>query len=420
MSRPLRVLLVGRHFWPHGSVDSGGYLVQLACGLSRRGISVEVCTPRYASSWPEKFWLREIPVHRPAMAPRSDWSIGRYTRQLTQWLRAQSGKFDVVMVDAIREESIAAIEASRLTGTPTVVRYAGWGRHADNQFWKSSRAARRCGTIGKMADAVIAKSGCCKRALIADRFADERIVRIESGFAAGPTTTIARRIEARRALAAANSDLKTHHDNVVAICNASMIREGGITDVVKATYRMVDRHPNLKVWFLGDGPHRDWIYDQLRGDGVRTSIAMPGSFANLDDVYSAADLYLQPDDTGLDHFLPMAVSMELPIVARASESVRAVLVGSLPPPTHVDTTVDDGPASWIKWIDDSSTTSYVESISSVLSDLPESRYRAGLLRRHGLRSRPTTSSIDACIVMFERTIARKSSVKRTPSSEVAS
>ena len=75
-------------------------------------------------------------VHRPAAAPRSDWSMGRYMRHLSTWLRENAESFDVMLVDAIREESMAAIEASRITrlrndsafqsaGDTTVIRCGG-------------------------------------------------------------------------------------------------------------------------------------------------------------------------------------------------------------------------------------------------------------------------------------------------------
>ena len=157
--------MVGRRFWPHGSIDSAAFLYQLAIGLNRRGIDIEVMTPRYASSWPEELVIQEIPVHRPAAAPRSDWSMGRYVRHVTSWLRDHSGSFDVLLVDSIREESIAAIEAARTIGCATILRFGGWGVQGDWTYWQSSRAARRCSVIGKRAGCVISKNAASHRAL---------------------------------------------------------------------------------------------------------------------------------------------------------------------------------------------------------------------------------------------------------------
>lgn len=421
MSRPTRVLLIGRRFWPHGGFDSAGYLTDLASGLNRRGLHVEVCTPRYAASWPERFWFREIPVHRPAAAPRSDWSISRYTRHMTHWLRHHASSFDAMLVDSIREESIAAVEACRGTACACIVRYSGHGSFSDATFWNASRAARRCGSIAKMADAVIAPTAVCNRALVADRFAADRIERIGPGFAAGPIRTPDQRAIARATLCDVNTDLRTDIDAPVAICNAPMIRGGGACDLVAATRHLIARHSNLRVWFLGDGPYRDWIYEQLRGDGVRASIAMPGSFSHIDDLYAAADVYLQTDDSGMDHFLPAAVSAELPIVAVNTDATRAILAGAsgrLLTPAGL--AGESEPACWVRWVEEPTPKHFVTAVSDVLGNVTAARSDAGNLRRYWLRQRPMTAAIDAHVDLIERVVARKRDHRQDRSAEAIS
>ncbi|TWU48717.1 hypothetical protein Poly51_46190 [Rubripirellula tenax] len=417
--------MVGRHFWPHGSVDSAAYLIQLAQGLNRRGVQIQVCTPRYAASWPEKFWLREIPVHRPAAAPRSDWSIGRYTRHLTQWLRTNASSFDLMLVDGIREESMAAIEAARSTGCPTLLRYGSRGSLSDQHYWSTSRTARRCGTVGRMADGVIVNSATCSRSLLAEGYSPERIIRIDPGFAAGPLRSSVAQKRARRSLAAINTDLHVDPDARVAICMAPMTRDGGIQDLVRAAYRIVDQVPKLKLWFIGDGPHRDWIYEQLRGDGVRASIAMPGSFCDGDELFAAADVFVQPDESGLDYFLPTAVSAELPIVSIQRDAVRSVLVGPASRES-TSTLISTGPvpggdpAQWVQWIDQPTATAFTESIAAVAANLPMYQDKASMLRRHWIRSRPMVSVIDEYVEAIERTIAKKNRVRGGDPTEVKS
>ncbi len=116
-------------------------------------------------------------------------------------------------------------------------------------------------------------------------------------------------------------------DSPVVICTSRMTRESGVNLLVKAARHLIARYPDLRLWFIGDGPHRDWIYETMRGDGVRASIAMPGSFCDVDDLFAAADVFLQTDDDGLDFFLPNAISAELPIVALDTESTRTVISG---------------------------------------------------------------------------------------------
>ncbi len=361
MNRPLRVLLIGRRFWPHVSIDTGGHLFQLACALRRHGAAVDVLTPRYSSSWPAEFTIREIPVHRPVMAPKRDWSLGRYTRSLTTWLRQRSREYDVLFCDSIREESSAAIEAGRSTGRPVVVRSSRWGFDADPMWWTSTRSARRCGSIAKLADAVIVQSADCQRSLIGDGFSADKLHRIDPGFAAGPVRSGSARLRARASLGAANSDLTTESDSTVLVCPSSMTRDSAVNQLVLAARHLIVRYPKLRLWFLGDGPNRDWIYDTLRSDGIRASIAMPGSFCDVEDILSAADVYFQPDECGLEFWLPSAIAAEVPLVAIDSQATRAVIgnpseIGQqagLSRPAGSD--VNDGlhphqgPGPWVHW-----------------------------------------------------------------------
>lgn len=400
-----RVLLIARHYWPHGSVDSACFAYQMAGALKRDGVEIEVLTPRYASSWPDRLWVGEIPVHRPAAAPRSDWSIGRYTRHLTNWLRQHGKPFDVLWVDGIRDEATAAVEAARTLGCATVLRCAGWGLNDDTQWWQTNRTAGRCAAFGKLADAVVAKSAQSARSLLASGFSPNQVVRIDQGIAAGSAVTAALRHRARKSLAAANGDLFAEDDAPVILCTSPMTRQSGIHVLVEAARTLVMRQPNLRIWFIGDGPYRDWIYQQLRGDGVRASIAMPGSFCDSDDLFLAADLYLQPDEEGLDYFLPAAVRAGLPIVAVDNASTRTVLTG----------TARQGPqfeghdvGQWIHWISGATPKLARQGLCQVLDDLPAARKDAAQLRRFLLRQQPLSATVAAYHDLFSRVIRGRS------------
>jgi len=373
---------------------------------------VEVLTPRFASSWPETLVVREIPVHRPAGAPRSDWSVNRYLRQLSTWLQDHAKGFDVLMVDAIREESTAVTEAGRELGIPVILRCSGWGEGSDQIWWKTSRATRKCGTLGKLADAVIAKSGLCQRELIAEGYPIEKVHRINEGFAASPPRTPQTRQASRSALGSINADLITSDDTPVVLCGSPMTRRGGINLLVKIAPQLVTRYPDLRIWFIGDGPYRDWIYERLRGDGVRASIAMPGSFSDFSELCHAADLFVQPDDHGLEHFLPTAVSAELPIVAVKTPSTQSVLCGptatlgndspSMEPPSP-DT--DD----LVNWCLAATGKQTRMAIIRVLEDVAQARARASELRRQLLRSCPQTKSVDSYMNLMETLVRQRTS-----------
>jgi glycosyltransferase involved in cell wall biosynthesis len=417
VNQRLRVLLIGRHFWPFGSIDSAGFLFQIACDLHRRGVHVEVVSPHYASSWPAELTVGEILGHRPVAAPKSDWSMGRYIRNLTTWLRQHAGSFDVMMVDAIREESTAAIEAARIHGCPTILRCGRWGDDSDPQWWQTGRSARRCGSIGKMANAVVAPTAACQRLLLADGYAASRVQRITDGIAAGPLQSAESRQAARTALATVNSDLVTNDDTPVVICASRMTSDGGVNLLTKAARHLVARYPDLRLWFIGDGPHRDRMYEFLRGEGVRASIAMPGSFCDIEELFVAADIFLQPDDDGLDYFLPTAIASELPVVTIDSESTRAVITART---QEANPTDEQNPASMVQWCSAATAKQIRIGIVGVLDDLPGFRTKASQLRRLLVRTRPQSDTVQAYVKLMEGLARNNSGNRRRSSAEAVS
>jgi glycosyltransferase involved in cell wall biosynthesis len=405
------VLLIGRRFWPHGSSDSACFLTELACAIRRGGMHIEVLTPRYASSWPEELVVREIPVHRPASAPRSDWSIGRYLKHLTSWLQQHAQSFDALLVDAIREEAIAVSEVGKQLGIPVVLRCGGWGEASDPNWWKTSRAGKRSCNLAKNADAIVADSGINQRDLIAEGFIRERVHRINKGFPTFPARTTRTRHLAREALGSVNSDLITSEETPVLLCTSPMTREGGINLLVNAAPHLINRYPDLRLWFIGDGPYRDWIYENLRGHGVRASIAMPGSFSDFAELCQAADLFFQPDDDGLDYFLPTAVSAELPLVCLRTPSTESLLCG---PPSSQHATITDRSnenapetADLIQWIDASTAKQTRLGVIHVLEDIQQAKHRAAELRRSLLRARPQTESVQGYMNLLEQLVRQR-------------
>jgi len=423
VTRRLRVLLIGRRFWPHGSIDTAGHFFQLACALRRHGAAVEVLTPRYSSSWPIESAIHEIPVYRPVIAPKRDWSMGRYTRSTTIWLRDHAASYDVMFCDSIREESLAAIEASRSTGCPVIVRSSRWGRYSDPSWWKTSRAARRCGIYGKSADAIIVKSAACQRTLLGEGFAAEKVHRIDPGFAAGPIRTANAKRQARISLGAANSDLVTTPESPVLICPSEMTRDSGVVALVQAARELVARYGDLRLWLLGDGPHRSWIYDTLRGDGIRASIAMPGSFCDVEDLLTAADLYFQPDDEGLEFWLPSVIAAEVPAVVVDSQATRT-LIGQTSIKNDDKLSGDTLSGDSVQWCPTndhgSATPKAVRiAIENLLDDIPAAFNRAAMLRRSLLRTRPQVNAIDSYLSLLED-VVRKATSKRENASMEAS
>ena len=427
MNPRLRVLLIGRHFWPHGSVDSAGYLIQLASGLQRRGIHVEVLTPRYASAWTTEMDFREIKVHRPFAAPKSDWSMSRYLRSIGNWLNEHAAAFDVLLVDSAREEAIATVESAKSLSAQSsnssgngsgavraVVRVSGYGDQSDRLWWESSRSSRRCAGFTKRADKVIVGSAEDERALLSQGFASSMVSRIDDGFDQAVTRTPSNRVEARRALTAINGDFHAPANEPVVLCVTNMARDSGTQVLIESARHLIARYSDLHLWLIGDGPRRDSIFQSLRGDGIRASIAMPGSFGNMEDVYRAADLFIHIDDTGMQNFLPNAIAAELPIVAVDNPQTRVRLKSELKTTpinqsAHSDADTDSTNADFVHWFQLSSPKTFRKAVRSVLDDLDDSQQKAANLKRNLIRTRSFSDTIDDYALMLEQVRRQRSS-----------
>lgn len=409
MNRQPRVLMIGRHYWPHGSLDSAAHLMQIAGALSRRGLQVEIFTPRYASTWPRRIVVREIVVHREVAAARSDWSIGRYVRGLAAWLGQHGASYQVLVADSMREESIAVVDAARQLGIKSVLHCRGWGKSGDVPWWSTGRSTRRCVAASKNSDAQIVSAASSERELLVEGFDPSRVHRIHWGFRSGENFSEDRRRLARRSLATANGDLHTEAETPVVLCAASMVRDGGIDLLMRAAHPLVTRYPDLRLWFVGDGPNRDTMYQYLRSEGVRASIAMPGSFAEMQDLFRAADVYVQLDEDGLNAHFPSAVEHELPVVAVDAVPIRERLRAAPEPLSHPEQQAAEAFESEknqvndaIFWCDESTPKSVRLGVSKALNDLGSARQRAAMLRRTLARRSPQSVAIDQYAGILER------------------
>ena len=374
---------MGRRFWPHGGHANAIHLTELASGLSRLGHHIEVVTPRYATYWTDRFQFKDFFVHRPVAAPKSDWSVARYTRQLTQWLRTKCRSFDAIIVDSIREEAIAAIEATRGTSCRTILRYGNQDGIADDQWWSHSRASRRCAAIGRMADRIIVTGANQSRSLLTNHYDAAKIKRIENGFRSGVSQNAAAKAAARKALGQVNSDLLTDTDSIVLLSSARMTRRGGVFTLVEAARLLMTKHPNLRIWFVGDGPARDKIYSTLRGDGIRAQIAMPGSFCHFEDLMMAADVFIHSDVDGSDSLLLLAIASGLPVAARTSQANFEILNAS---------TTDDCPE--VAWYDTDKEYDLRKKVNKLLSDRSASLRASEALMRRLVRVRPESRMLE--------------------------
>lgn len=331
--------------------------------------------------------------------------MGKYMRGMTNWLQENLHGYDVIYVDAAREELLAAVETAQGSGTVVLGRCRGGGQSSDIQWWESSRNGKRCITAAKKAQGLVVEDAETQKELLIHGIETPLFFRIPQGVYQLPITSHQERWVIRKQLARANTDLATEADTPVLLCHAEMSSSSGLELLVGVSRLLLLRYPNLRIWLVGDGPNRDSVYNWLRAEGVRASVAIPGSFSDPSDVFRAANLYFQAGDEGLQFFLPLAISLQMPIISIDHPSIRRIFsfdgqesaVASGVPPSSGQHALD-----LVTWCDPSRPKTIKEGIISVLEDLPQAMSRAETLRDSMLRHRPESKTLDAQIDAIHR------------------
>lgn len=336
--RSTRVLWVTRRYWPHGAGRHSRAAASLAItqALANMGMHVEVLTPRYGTHWSHEFFHGSVRVHRIASAPKGEWSMQRYVRQLSQWMHDQSPRFDWIVCDGINDDvrSVAlAVSQIRNTkrvdqsdGTRSAVVCDGWGGDGDDVWCRQARGGPRCLQSVAQLDRVISRHAALDRYLIANGVPSQRIHRIASGFHRPTRVSIEQRMGARCSLAKINLDLKTENDDRVLLWCGHMTGRGhyesGVGLLVGSARLVCARYPKLKIWMLGDGELHDWIHTELKAEGVRNAVAMPGTFPDMTEVWKSVDGVVVTDDDQVRYTLPAAISHALPTILADQTGIR--------------------------------------------------------------------------------------------------
>ncbi|MCC9603120.1 hypothetical protein LOC67_21430 [Stieleria sp. JC731] len=406
--RRLRLVLVGRHFWPHGSFDAAGHLIQLASNLHSLGQHVEVVVPRQANSCSEKFQFREFDVHRPLRMFRTGWSgrgdrsATKYIKSLREWLCQTQRDCDLIYCDSAQEECIAAVQAAKHLQVPAVVRIAGMGTSSDLSDSQGRRNVKHCVSTAMKADAIVVNNATIQRRLIIDGFGDAKTCRIPIGIGQAIQSPLQDKTLLRTALARINGDLHLFEGMSVVLSVERMQTSSGISTLVQTARILSERISGLQYWFIGDGPKRDAIFSHLKGEGLRQAMAMPGSFGIMDDVFGASDLMVHTGDDGYQSHVPRAIQMEIPLVIANTEVAREFFAVSSAEVQQQLTSADfDSP---IRWFNPERPRSLRLAIESILDDPEAAKRQAVLLRKHMQGLRNEDDSLRQYMQLFRRLV----------------
>ncbi|EGF26179.1 glycosyl transferase, group 1 family protein [Rhodopirellula baltica WH47] len=409
-----RVMFVARHFWPHcsGRHESAAATFDLTQRLANWGMRVEVVTPRHGNTWPTEIMLGDVRVHRVASAPRGDWSTQRYVRHLSHWLAERMPTLDAIVCDQLREESRAvsmAIEsgAADTNGdhqTVGVAMCGGWGDDSDQTWCQNTRSGKRilqsCGGL----DSVITENAKTDRYLVSHGVLAEKLRRRPIGFPRPAVVTEQQRNDARLSLRGINLDLTTDLESRVLLWCGPMSgpasSESGVGALVQSARFLAARDQDLRIWILGDGKIRDWVHTELKAEGVRGVVAIPGSFSDMTEIWHSVDAVVQNEDSQLRSTFPAALAAGIPIIIADRPAARDYLQ------THFDPSILDS----LAWYDPAKPSTLRKAFRSVWGDLEMAKQHAFELARDLSRRHPLEQEL-----AFWQSILRPSPNQNLPS-----
>jgi glycosyltransferase involved in cell wall biosynthesis len=320
----LRLVIVTPRFWPLLG-DGPAHLLRLAESLLSLGHDVQIVTPRWKRSWPEQMMVGPVPLVRLRGSACGGWNTLRWMYALAGWLQesASNSRLDGLLVAGLKHEAYVALGAARRTRLPTVLLASD-----DDIDWHAaatlgSRIAARC----REASTVVAPTRELARDLEHKGIAPHCLCVIPRRVRIPPPRSAKAREDARLALAAANYDLVTSANTVVALAIGRMDEAQRFGDLVRAWRIVTARRPEVRLWIVGDGPERERLYRQIGDLDQRFRVMLPGTFDCLEDLYQATDMFLVP---GVHVAPPLALleaqAAGLPVIAADTLATRARIV----------------------------------------------------------------------------------------------
>ncbi len=326
-----RIVLITRRYWP--LIGNEEMLVaDLANGLAKAGWAPMLLTAHFDARWPRQMLDTRFPVERLPRATRLRREPARLLPALVRWLRRNRPDYDLVCVSQLGEEAYATAGYLQSTGIPVVVRCTELPRRGERTKRAQRRVLERCrnsatlvatrtGVLGELRQA-----GCDF----------QKIRLIPDGVSLQDDATSPGQAAARQALGNVNRDLQVSEGAPVAVAESPLETSRQLHLLIHAWKIVIEHEPTAQLWIVGDGPLRGILYQQVRDLDLVGRVLLPGSFDSLDELLSAADLYVLPGGQDLPRSLLLAAGRGLPIVAgeapdRVSLSATAENVRLVPP-----------------------------------------------------------------------------------------
>ena len=231
----------------------------------------------------------------------------------------------VIIANSGREYWPAVI-AAKIAGTMVI-----FIRHQMDRLKRTT-----CWLVNHYVDRVIAVSGAVKDALLESGISHEKIEVIYNSIALqrfNPNTV--ERDEVR-------SELGLDVNNIVIGTAGKLIQGKGVFDLLSAVYRLIDKYPNVRLIFVGDGSERTRLEQEVQRLSMHNKVILCGVRKDIERMYAAMDIFVLPSTCreAFGMVLIEAMAMGKPVIATAIGGIPEIIAdesnGILVPPGDPD------------------------------------------------------------------------------------
>ena len=337
LSLRLRILTFTALFPNSADPTFGIFVYQRTAQLAQRpGIEVTVVSPvpwfprwlktrrwRAASEIPSQEEFGTLSVYHPRyfLLPKISMPFHALLMFLGSFARVRrlhdSAKIDCIDAHFVYPDGLAAVLLGKVLSVPVTVSARG----TDINFFPSFRFIRPMirWTLSQ-ADRVIAVSGALKESMVALGVRPDKIIVIPNGVNT-ELFHLTDREGARREL---NLPLQAP----ILVSVGALIRPKGQLILIRAFARIAARHPELKLYIVGEGPLRSELESLVRAHNLQDRVFLPGKRPNKELLqwFNAADISLLVSEReGWPNVVTESLACGTPVVATRVGGVPEIL-----------------------------------------------------------------------------------------------
>ena len=280
-------------------------LADIALNLDRERYNVTVCATRSAGNYQPL--LDEAGIKTFVQGRKSRWDIGQWWK-LVRLLRSEG--VDILHTHLFGSNTLGRL-LGRLGGVPVVIAHEHWSTI-------SPRQAQIDHLLYRLSSRVIVPSKASKLLVMQTEKMPANAISVlyngvDTSRYAPPSTEA--RADARREFGIEDDDL------LIGVVGRLSPEKGGVDNLIRAAYRLRERHMNVHLLIVGDGPVRadlEKVDAELHqgNAGQESPVIFAGARQDIPSLLGAMDIFVLPS---LNEALPIvileAMAVGLPVVA---------------------------------------------------------------------------------------------------------